>query len=392
MTTLTPVTITPPGRPSFAFTLSLPPGWQPADLPDVELKFDDPKFLLPLAVLAHGPTYSVLAVAARPAYEDGTVLQWFRYLSGEQSWQVESMYPTDLGPHRAVGATFLQKQDDGSHTRGRAALFEDGQRMFAVTLFCPVENFDAMGPLFDHVLASFHLAEPQGRTVPLDPEEEQAGIGNAPAAAAAPQINRPDVPAEDLKPSEKTLKDFALAADAATLDPEHPVAKNLREQGVGLTPNLVDVDEDAGHATVAAGAIAAFLKVPLGWHVLDDGQRTLVFDPENRIQVNFNRFVLDGETEDDVFKSIVADLSESNPDARYDRIDLGPLPEVGPVPALAATHLVVDGASLAQLYLLTPVPGHPTHRLKTRLTVTPEDIVRGGDLAEILVRNLTFPG
>lgn len=357
---LIPQTIIP-SLSQFTFTVGLPDGWVKVDVPGEQPDFSDPgKFLL-LAVYVHNPTYSVFAAAVRPGYGDGTVLQWLQYLAGQQNWTVERLEPFGMGPHRAASAIAVQPNEDGP-TRARACLFEDAGNLFTVSAMTSLENWEKQAGLFDEILSTFALAQVKGSTVPLAPDE-------APASS---------------EPTTKTYADFALADDYSSVDPEHPMNRNIREAGHGFVPNRSAVDLEGKSVTLAAGAIVAAFKIPFGWHALDDGRRTLVFAPDNSIQINFERINAGETPPEQVLQTILDGLVQESPEVKSAFSDLGGMP------CMVIRDLVSGGETLQQVYVLKAL-NSPGHYLKCRMTSTSgEGLVRAGDLFELVIRDMQF--
>jgi hypothetical protein len=195
---------------------------------------------------------------------------------------------------------------------------EDGRRLFNIGTLAPDAIWSSVEADFDRLLGSFALDDVQGITVaPLRQMTSEsavdlsAGVASAVAspAVASPAIRetaagvpaavdqplddsagdeplRNEAPASDDRPTQAI--DVALADDAASLDPDHPMNASLRDSGVGLVPRVIMVATREKFATVGAAAIEAMFRVPLGWHVIDDGRRTLVFDPDGSVRINLN--------------------------------------------------------------------------------------------------------
>lgn len=147
--------------------------------------------------------------------------------------------------------------------RMRILFLEDGRRLFTVTCMAPAEIWTGVEAVFATMMESFRLDHAHGASAPLEPPE-----------TAPEQLTK--------------ACDVALAEDAASLDHEHPMNARLRNQGAGLVPRLLQVNTQEKYAVVAAGAVESVFHVPLGWHVIDDGRRTLVFDARGRIQINLD--------------------------------------------------------------------------------------------------------
>lgn len=175
--------------------------------------------------------------------------------------------------------------------------------------------------------------------------------------------------------------DVALADDAASLDPDNPINARLRDNGVGLVPRVIMVATDEKFASLAAGAIESVFRVPFGWHVLDDGKRTLVFDPDGSVQINFD---LRAATPDALMENIGEVLARGNPRAQFLTLEL-----VG-MPCLAARDLMIDGELLDQAYLL-----RPSHRegltLVCRVTADRANMTRAMNASEVMLTSLQGP-
>jgi hypothetical protein len=250
-------------------------------------------------------------------------------------------------------------------------LFEDGGNAINLTALCPLENWDAMQGVLLQMLTSFELRHAQGPTVPLAEGESQY---------------RQKEPHGPPPGQSKTAAQLALADDAGTLDPEHPINANIRNSGAGLVPNVLETNVAEKWARVAAGAITATFKIPFGWHVIDDGRRTLVFDKGDGTQINLNWIETAGQSPDQVLDAVAADLAAQSPTAVFQKLDLEGLP------AMVVRDAVIDGETLAQAYVLRPHPTRKHAYLKIRATTppNPNDLSRAGDLVEIILKDMQF--
>ncbi|MEZ0263845.1 MAG: hypothetical protein ACAI43_03890 [Phycisphaerae bacterium] len=384
------ITITPPIA-HLEFQMLVPPGWAPSDMPEQSPDFSEPKAFLGLAVYVLNPLFGIVAVTARPAYEDGTVIDWIRYLAREEKFEVETCEPFAVGPHKGVSVLATQAQEAGT-MRLRAAVFEDGGSMYVVTGMAPVENWLGAQGMIDLMIGSIRLTKPKGPTARLSPDDKAPPAGPvaeappAPVAAEAPSSTSPAAPKAGAPAGDASYAPFALAADAKSLDPEHPTNVNLRDNGAGLTPNVLRADAARRVAFVGAGAVEAIVPVPFGWHAIDDGRRTLLFDPVNDVQVNLNLLDAAGRSPEDLFDEILTDIAQENPDALFNRMKLDGLP------AMVVRDLVIDGAKLQQAYILKPLTHRDGFYLKVRATVSnPEQITRVGDYLERIVIDSEFP-
>ena len=116
----------------LGFTLPLPPDWVGHELPAEEPDFGNPTLLVPLAVVTAPHSALIFAIAARPAYEDGSLHDWARYLL-----QHHGLTPRTLGVHAvgtlpAIVGEAVQASDMGPMLV-RFAFCEDGRRLLNLT-------------------------------------------------------------------------------------------------------------------------------------------------------------------------------------------------------------------------------------------------------------------
>jgi hypothetical protein len=156
-----------------------------------------------------------------------------------------------------------RQNSEAGPMRMRIRFLEDGRRLFTVTCMAPEEIWAGVEAVFTTMMESFRLDQVHGATAALEP----------PATASEESTEACDV---------------ALAEDAGSFDAEHPMNARLRDQGAGLVPRLLKVNNREKYAVVAAGAVESIFHVPFGWHVIDDGRRTLIFDARGRIQINLD--------------------------------------------------------------------------------------------------------
>src|SRR5262245_55944314 len=81
----------------LGFAVSLPSDWINHTLPEEDTNFDEPTKLVALAVITAPHAAIVLSVAARPAYSDGTLSDWGRFLLEKDSANVRAMGEGRLG-------------------------------------------------------------------------------------------------------------------------------------------------------------------------------------------------------------------------------------------------------------------------------------------------------
>ncbi|MBL8693241.1 MAG: hypothetical protein JNJ88_04015 [Planctomycetes bacterium] len=389
------------------FTFLHPEGWVLKELPAEDTDFTNPTAYLPLTICTPTDLPLVFAVAARPAFDDGTVSEWLSWVVREQGFGEPEIERDDIGPHPAVGCFAEQNQTEIAMGM-RLAMLEDGGRIVTVSVLAPQVAFGEVAAAFSVMLHSFRLARPRGAKAALAPEgkelpptkfpipeieeepvaekepEKPSASRPAPASAAAPKTAAPQ-PAPAPAPQEAPPADasaLAIADDAGTLDPEHPMNVRMRDAGAGLTPRVLATFPEQKCLRVGAGAIVATFVVPFGWHVMDDGRRTLVYDAGGKIQINMARLRRDGRTDADLLEAIRAEAM-AQPGVEYVRFQAGGLE------CLALRGIMDRGTRLEQCYLLKPAPGDSV--VKVRVTATPDDISRAIDLSEVLLRDMFLP-
>jgi len=386
----------------LGFAVGLPADWISHPLPEGQPDFADPSRLVPLAAVTAPHAAIVWAAAARPAYGEGTLSDWARYLVAQHGLALRALGEDQLGSLPALVGEAVQDSELGP-LRVRFAFAEDGGRLINLTLTAPELLADAVASLWFDGLASFALDEPHGSTVPLWP----AVVPPPAAAAVAPELAEitlvdaelPDesgVPASAGTSADDTLAQPAPPAPdsdsfaaharpegAATLDAEHPVNRRLRDNGVGLVPRVVETDAAQQCATVACGAITAQLTLPLGWHVIDDGRRVLVFEPAGDVQVHFDLLTPGNGGHAAVLDQIEAQARRDYPAPEFLRL------RSGPVAALAVRHIADGDQPLEQFHLVADGPDGG-RVLRARVTATPGSAAAAANLGELILRSAVF--
>lgn len=395
---------------SLGFAMRLPADWIAHDLPPETPDFEDPTRLVPLAAVTAPHAAIVWAVAARPAYGDGTLSDWARYLLAQHGLEARSFGESRLGLLPALVGEAEQPSDLGP-LRVRFAFAEDGGRLINLSLTAPAMLADAVQGLWTTATESFTLEQPAGPTVPLWP-----GPAAAPEAAPAPDLLLDDTvqfqinPAADAghaaaladvqyahdmrypesaatqpvgPPPADSLRDHALSDNADALDPEHPTNRRLRDSGVGLVPRLVAVDSAARCATVACGSVSAQIDLPLGWHVIDDGRRVLMFEPEGDVQIHLD-LLANGE------RDMVAVLDDLETQVHRDY----PSPEClrlasGTMVALNVRNIRDGDEAIEQFHLLVPGPD-AQHVLRARVTAALKQATAAANLGELVLNSAVF--
>jgi hypothetical protein len=282
-------------------------------------------------------------------------------------------------------------------------LLEDGGRLFQMAAMAPEAFWSAALQKMLPMLASFELREARGTKVPLLPgspppplatetsaaasetpsvaTETRSSTGEtAPAATELPPASAAQ-PTPFLKPEE--LIALALADDAASLDPEHRINANLRDRGAGLVPRVVSTDSATKSARLAAGAIEGFFRVPFGWHVIDDGKRTLIFDAGGRIQVNVSQRLHENASPAEFARQLLQQYLEQQPDLPTIETNLAGIAAAG------VRGVTIENETLDQYFMVRDV-GRVRLYIVARVSATKEDSTRALDLAGDIVA--TFEG
>jgi hypothetical protein len=105
----------------------------------------------------------VFTIAARPAFEDGTVEDWAIYLAAQNNLEVERIREARVNrlPCILVDATM---PSDAGLMRSRSVFLEDGRRLFNVGTLAPEAIWSSVAADFDHLLGAFKLDEVKGIT------------------------------------------------------------------------------------------------------------------------------------------------------------------------------------------------------------------------------------
>lgn len=345
----------------LGFSYMRPSDFQPVEMEVDEPRFEEPDFLLPLHACMASYAAVVFTVTARPAYEAGSVEEWARHHAQRQSGTVQEICEDRIGDLRVIRVEALQPSDAGE-MHVRACFAEDGKRLLIIGGMAPEALWGTLERTLQTMIDSFRLETPRGQTTPLRREQVEADAGEV-----------------ELNTLTKAA-DVALAGDAGSLDEEHPMNARLRDNGVGLVPRVLEVNVGERYARLGAGAIQSIINVPLGWHVIDDGKRTLVFDAGGKVQVNLNLRRADGDRAGFLGEILQQHLSEQ-PEIEHIMLDL-----MG-MPCLAMRNYRVDGELLEQAFLLKDV--HSAELvLVARVTASPEDMERAMNVAEVVLRDL----
>jgi hypothetical protein len=373
----------------LGFTVGLPADWISHALPDEQPDFTDPSRLVPLAAVTAPHAAIIWAVAARPAYGEGTLSDWARYLVHQHGLTLRALGEGQLGGLPALVGEAVQDSEVGP-LRVRFAFTEDGGRLINLTLTAPEMLADAVRAVWFGSLSSFTLDDPRGPAVPLWPTvvpsmaDAATDLGEddlVDAEALDGEAPTPELVTESLP--ERRFADHARDEGAATLDEEHPVNRSLRDNGVGLVPQVVEIDPGAACATVNCGAITAQITLPLGWHVIDDGRRVLVFEPSGDVQVHLDLLPCQDGDHAGVLDQLEQQARSDYPAPEFLRL------RAGPVSALAVRGIADGEQPLEQTHLVVDGPD-TSHVLRARVTATPSTAAGAANLGELLVRSAVF--
>jgi hypothetical protein len=375
------------------FTVDMPADWVVVPLPAETHDFSDVLHFAPVAVLMAPWGAVVFAVAARPAYADGAVAQWLDHVSRQRGLDPGTIEEQPLGAIAGVGC-WAGQIEDGTVMRARLAMFEDGDRIVQISCMAPDALWATMAPTFLHMLATFRLNTARGTTAAIVPAGEQLApntFTDRPAPAPKPAVAPGPLPLPDSgsevgagedEPTPATA--VALAETMQTFDPEHPLNVRMRDAGAGLVPNVLDHHDQERWATLGPGSLLGTMRVPFGWHVIDDGRRALIFDAGGHTQVSMQLLRRDGRTDEGILGEKVPELQKEWPAMRHLRT------AVLGMQCLLVRDAQVDGKPIEQAYLLRPAPRGLV--LQTRVTSSPEHFSKASDLAEVLLRDLQFAG
>lgn len=382
----------PPRIANLAFRLSAPRAWNLHDLPVEDVDFSVPTSFFPLVLLTAPFTAVALTVAARPGFENGALQDWSLFLLSALDIRPTAFAPVMIGNVPGLAGVGRQHQE-GSWLEVRFAFFEDGGRLVYLGLLAPEAISAPLEPVWHKALGSFDLAESQGPTVPVG-----EGMGVMPERAAKPEPAEPPAepaPAEpavalaaEPSPAAREFADtdlgfYAKSADTATLDPEHPINARLRDQGVGFAPHVLATDLVAKTAQLGAGAIQALIRVALGWHVNDDGRRTLLLDPEGKIQIHLSLIVTQGRNAGEIIDALQAEVEESYASPEFRRL------EQDGMWGLAVRNIAVNSEPIEQTHLLTRWR-KGSAMLRARITSDPASTRFAVDYADLILRSAEY--
>jgi hypothetical protein len=160
----------PPAIADLGFTIDVPDGFIQPEFPQTNVDFENPSESAPLALFSSQVALALIAVAGRPAYETGSVLQWMKYLCDHFMIDVDSFESGKTSgshPHPAIIASARQEQN-GEHFRLVMVAFEDGGRLVTAHAMCPRELWPSYGAQLSAAVQSISLTAPMGPKYDLD--------------------------------------------------------------------------------------------------------------------------------------------------------------------------------------------------------------------------------
>lgn len=172
-------------------------------------------------------------------------------------------------------------------------------------------------------------------------------------------------PGASLDPGDSTFKLFALSLNSRSLnDPDDAINREWTNATAESLPDLITTVPAEGYGLIRSKAVSIDLKVPLGWHAIEDFERLAVFNPDRSVRIIFWRVDLDYEGVPDLEKFMVGKAAALR--VRYPAIQ-------------ASSRILPDGQVLGVLHnvparkgdrepraivdLLTPNPENPKRAL-----------------------------
>ena len=213
----------------LAFSIRTPANFRLMELPNEQVNFDKPDNFMPLAVWMAPYGAVLLTVAARPAFDDGSVGAWAQYLCAAQGIARDSLTATRVGPHPAVVGVGTQPSEMGT-MRLHAAFLEDGGRLVSLLAMAPQDLWPSVGATLDAALRSFAIDAPKGTAIDLGLEMPTAVVASeavttvvASQKEEAPVAQEPPSPA--VEPSDaSTVAPTADEDDAVPPSTDHAMA------------------------------------------------------------------------------------------------------------------------------------------------------------------------
>lgn len=366
------------------FAVEVPTDWVGVPIPEEATDFSDVLAFAPIGVMMAPYAPIVFSVAARPAYDGGSVSQWLNYVSRERQLDPSAGEEQAIGTHQGVGCWGMQVSD-GTVMRARLIFFEDGDRLINVSCMAPDALWNSVEATFLHMLKTFALATPKGAKVALhDAGSPLAANTMGAAAAAGSTATHRQAAADDDPDPPNPATALALANDMASFEATHAVNARMQQLGAGTVPPVLDYHEQERWATLEPPTLTGRMRVPFGWHVIDDGSRILVFDPAGNTQVQLQMLPRQGRTDDAILQQKATTLRAGWPELSARRLQFSGLA------CLGIRNIAIDGRPVEKGYVLRSAPDD--RALELEITASPERFPRAADLALVLLRDLAIAG
>ena len=340
------------------------------ETPGDDLDIENTKSFLALGVAITEVGPGVISVAARPAYGDGVVSQWLEYLCREEGYEHGPVETLRIGSLEGVYCDAMQ-EGDGIVMKMRLALVEDGGRLYQMSAMAPASLWSAFEERFAVVLGSLEIAQPSGQTAQLfiveSSEEVETPVSNTAETTA--------------RLTEEEWAELVLAEDAESLNPENPFNVRLRDNGAGLTPRTLSVDAASRSAQIGLGAIESVVRIPFGWHAMDDGRRALIFDADGRIQISLSIRGLEDSTIGELPAACFADLVAQQPNLNVEEF------EADGVHLALVRDANFDGETLCQSFMACGAR-RDGYAFVARVTATSDDMRIAMNLAGSIMESL----
>ncbi len=206
------------------FTIDVPDGFAQSGFERRVVDFSDSTKFAPLTILSSNVAMALITIAARPAYESGSVEQWTRLLCDHQQTTITGLVSGFVGRgepaghlHPCILVEATQRNDETDLTT-RLIVLEDGKRLLTVHAICPTQLWPRHELALENALLSVELAHPHDPTVPC--------VRGGPIPIV-------DMPGQ--KPGQwprgRGAKVFDVAAHQAALDALVEQARRLIESG-----------------------------------------------------------------------------------------------------------------------------------------------------------------
>jgi hypothetical protein len=219
-----------------------------------------------------------------------------------------------------------------------------------------------------------------GKSAPISP---QAAPEEKPPAPPPTESVAVEAPADE-PPTE--ISTVALASDAETLREDHPMNARMRNNGVGLVPRVLEINDAGRYAVLGAAAVSATFKVPLGWHVMDDGKRTLIYDAGGKMQINLSRRPLEGQSVEALIDGIIEQTVAEQPEVQHLKLNAFGLK------CVAFRNYKVENEILEQVFMLKESPNHAGTAVVCRTTADSANMTFASNTAEVVMRDLDETG